>query len=484
MRMSLRFTGLAVSLVAWVLAGCEKEALPLADPAPPVVSGAPSASASAPVEPKPIPTMVLQRFEVDSKEPLTLYPIEGAILVAEPRRVGRIVGDKVEWIGKIPEGGGAMGRHLIYDVTGKWPDGVDVFYHNENGRAPEPTYHPLTGEGRMQIFGAGGYGAYIVGTAEAGGSTLLISWDVLKNVRVWTARGPTLPHKLQTPQQAKCKPGEVTTNQWQPPPPAITPSAIGSTRSGVVVTVGDLCEKRGTAAEVFDKTGASRIVPLTDWFPAGEGYFPNSILRGTGDELFVTHSERNPILRFADGVFKPLPRLDKPWQNVFVSQIGQLHVSDGETIRRFEDGEWKAVARLAWPVRFAGMAIDGDTIWVESAETIWRLVEGPGVGYREGCPTPFVYLYDVSPLNDAKFTYPATTKAMSTFPGVDALSLEEFTEGGVKRLGIRVSGKEQGEAVIAHVRANMKDEAPRLVCFAPAGARKIPLKSKKKPGGK
>lgn len=469
-------------VAAMALAGCKTKSAPSPDstrPAP--ATGASDApSASAPLqEAKPAPTMVLKPVAVDTKEPLSLYSVDGAILVAEPRRVGRLVGDGVEWVGKIPEGGGALGRHYIYSVRGKWPDGVDVFYQNENGRGPEPTYYPMTGKGKMQIFGEGGFGAYIVGVTEVGESSLLISWDTMANVRVWTARGPALPHKLQTPRQAECKPDEVTTASWQPPPPAIVPSALASTRDGIVVTVGSLCEKRPPAAEVFDKAGISHIVDLSQWYPSQE-YESTSILRGAGNELFVLHGRSNPILRFADGVFKPLPRLDSPWKNAVVSQQGYLYVNAGETILRYEDETWKPVVRLAWPIRFGGMAVDGGTIWVESASVLSKLAEGPAVTYRDGCPTPFVYLYDVSPLNDAKFTYPATQKALATFPGIESLSLEEFTESGVKRLGVSVVSREQGDAIIAHIKANMKDEDPRLLCYAPSSARKIALKSKQR----
>ncbi|WP_437912510.1 hypothetical protein WME73_36145 [Sorangium sp. So ce302] len=94
------------------------------------------------------------------------------------------------------------------------------------------------------------------------------------------------------------------------------------------------------------------------------------------------------------------------------------------------------------------------------------------------CKTPFVYLYDVALQNDAKFTFPTTRKALSTFPAVAQIGLVEYYEGG-QRLGVTVKSKEQGEAVIAHVKANMKDEHPELICYAPKNPRVIEMKAGK-----
>jgi hypothetical protein len=48
----------------------------------------------------------------------------------------------------------------------------------------------------------------------------------------------------------------------------------------------------------------------------------------------------------------------------------------------------------------------------------------------------------------------------------------EFREG-VLRLGLVVSSKAQGEAVIAHVKAAMKNERPTLLCYEPKAPRRI-----------
>jgi hypothetical protein len=65
--------------------------------------------------------------------------------------------------------------------------------------------------------------------------------------------------------------------------------------------------------------------------------------------------------------------------------------------------------------------------------------------------------------------------AEAAFPETSALALVEFAEGHDRRLGIQVTCWAQGEAVVACIQANMRDEKPRLLCFEPTHARQIPL---------
>lgn len=95
---------------------------------------------------------------------------------------------------------------------------------------------------------------------------------------------------------------------------------------------------------------------------------------------------------------------------------------------------------------------------------------------KEGCTTPFVYLYQVSEKNDRKFTFPSTRKALASFAEVEQLTLVEFHEAGGWRLGLKTASKEQAEAVVAHLRSTMKDEKPELRCYEPRNPRVIPVK--------
>lgn len=64
------------------------------------------------------------------------------------------------------------------------------------------------------------------------------------------------------------------------------------------------------------------------------------------------------------------------------------------------------------------------------------------------------------------FTFPTTRKALSSFSQAKDISLVEFVEAG-RKLGVVVPSREVGEAVVAHVKATMKDEKPELLCYEP-----------------
>ena len=68
---------------------------------------------------------------------------------------------------------------------------------------------------------------------------------------------------------------------------------------------------------------------------------------------------------------------------------------------------------------------------------MYRLRDAPAADDREGCPTPFVYLYEVSGNNGDRYTYPETRRALSSFPDASEIELVEFREG-VPRLGVVV----------------------------------------------
>ena len=118
-----------------------------------------------PKAPKEIPTFALEPFTPDGSHPDELFAIEGALMVLQGLRVGRIVGDKIEWLEKtVPDLGPAVGGSRIYFIGGKWPDAVDALYTSNNGRAPMPSYHPLTGKGinfTYQPGGGAGHTSYL-----------------------------------------------------------------------------------------------------------------------------------------------------------------------------------------------------------------------------------------------------------------------------------------------------------------------------------
>jgi hypothetical protein len=435
----------------------------------------PSASAAlAEREPpkKELPLLVFEPFEATKGKNIDFYAIEGALMVVDDLRVGRIVDEKIEWIGSIPKGYPSLGGNRVASVEGFWPDEVNVYFTSNNGRALEPTYFPMTGKGVTLEVG-GGNSAWVYGSARVGQTTIIAGDSTFGGHVLETMRGPKFMIQPLTPEKGGCTEDDIKKYLPQHQNGAVDYHAISATEKGTLVTIGNLCRRDNSpAAEVWDLPGKSRIVELGSMIKHLD-YFPK-FLRGKGDDLWI---DSTPILHYNGGKFETLPALDKPIRNLFVSPDGKLHATSGRAIVRFDAGEWKPIANLPWPTKFRTIAMDDKgTFWV-SYGGVSRLREAKGSEVAEGCKTPFVYLYDVSWRNDAKYNFPTTRKALSTFPAASKISLVEYYEEG-RRLGITVEDEAQGAAVVAHIQANMKDEHPEVICYAPKKPRRIDLEGK------
>jgi hypothetical protein len=481
---STRISSPALFLLVACATGCRDKPAPTlsADPAGPLAAPSSSASAgsaavspsssggerSAPVE---VPTLVPERFAPKGGAPTALYRIDGALAVSADQRVGRIVGEGIEWLStKIPKGGPALGDNIISGVYGRWPDRIDVTYTSGNGRAPMPAYMPLTGKGDPYSVDDGGSLVRVTGMVTLGESTLVASSGFMSGDKLTTVRGPRLGRRHLTPKQAHCDEDEVPTLNGAAG--AIPYAAVGATPEGTLMAVGRLCGKRAPAAEIWDKEGKPRIVDLGAWIK-DVGYAP-SFVQGRGDELWFVPGEGGAILHYQDGKFEPLPSFGRA-EVAFTSSSGKLHASDGLTIQRFEDGAWTPIGRFTFPMVYTrSMALEEGVLWASAMGVVSRLRQVPSTELGEGCATPFVSLYDVAVDNAKDFTFPTTRKALSTFPDAADLGLVEFYDEG-RRLGVTVKSKAQAEALVAHVKATMKDEHPRALCYAPKEPRKIDI---------
>ncbi len=473
---------------AFLLASCGNSSSPKAEKEKeiPVVtasaSALPSGSAaslplSPPEKPKPKdpPALVPQRLDVDASGP---FQLEGAVGVVSAKKVGRLVGDKVEWLDKqLPEDESnrvALGGSTIRGLSGRWPDAVDVYYTSNQGRALRPTVYPLTGKGAAHTAGSGGGLGDIVGTAMYNGSAIVVSVSPQQGgVEFVTTRGPGQVIQPQTPEKAGCE----NKRTYFSNAPAIVPDVVASTKAGTLLSLGGLCDHDHPALEVWDQPGKSRIIDLTTWIKK-TGYGAK-ILQGKGDEAWIFTRGAQPILHYINGKVEALPIALKDPTNAFASPGGVLYVTDGITINRWDESKWTEVGHLNWKETFYYVTVDDEGTILISCGGICKLVEGPSVAITESCTTPFVYMYEVSYDNDANFTFPTTRKALATFEGVSDLGLVEFVENG-RKLGITVKSKAQGEAVVAHIKANMKKEDPKLICYEPQNPRKIEIKAKGK----
>ncbi len=94
----------------------------------------------------------------------------------------------------------------------------------------------------------------------------------------------------------------------------------------------------------------------------------------------------------------------------------------------------------------------------------------------ESCSTPFLFLYDVSDRTPKKFDFPRTKKALKAFEKRTTETLLDFNHGGKRRLGITVPNADTGKLLLTHMKLEMPEDNPSLVCFAPPeGAYSIPL---------
>lgn len=414
-----------------------------------------------------LPTLVPDE-PLEGTKGFSFYHIEGAFIVVDGLKVGRYVDGKVEWIGALPEGNQALGGSEISNVTGVWPD-VDLHYNSLNGRALQPSIYPLTGKGEGVTFGYGGGLGWLYGTVRMGKTTLAAGSDSTGGSRFEVVRGPGV---LIQPISAEKNGCIVEKMHGQGPQPIAMPfRAMAVTEKGHLVTIGDLCDDRKKpAAEIFDEPRKSHIVELGHLLPQF-GYFPN-ILVGKGDEFWI---ESRVILHYLDGKFELLPLPTHALKSLFVSPSGKLHGVANRELVRYDDGKWTPIANVLRDAKSYRMSMDeAGTIWI-SHNGISKLREARGNEGDTLCTTPFVYLYDVSWRNENKFTFPSTRKALATFPDVAKIKLMEYHDYSGRRLGIQVENEAQAEAVMKHIKENMKDEFPEFICYLPQSPRVIDI---------
>jgi hypothetical protein len=445
----------------------------------------PSASAAA-VGDGRAPTYRLERFvPTRGGEPGGLYQIEGALLVTQGLAVSRIVGDALEPIGKVPDGEmeRGLGHHTINHLHGQWPEWVGATYQNEQGRAAEPSYIAVKGQGNPHIMGVGGGLGRLYGLATAGDTSWLGVQSSNGELYLSSARGPKAVRKLKGAVEAGCKPSEVKTSYMGAVLPAVAMDEVAATPAGTLMALGTLCG-RGPGAEVWGKDGASRVVPI-EAVPKEFSLWADPVA-GAGDELWVlarnyvkvgeAYEADNRLVHYKDGAFAVVEVPTARIVSLARSPQGQLILTDGETIHRRDGDRWVLIGRLDWSIKTLSLFVDEQgAMWARSGG-VQRLREGKSLDLGADCATPFVYLYDASGDNPANFSYPSTRKALASFAGASALGFVEFEAGGRKRVGVKVTSPDQATALIEHLRKAMKNEKPRAMCFEPSAPRSIALK--------
>lgn len=464
---TFRFGFLALLALSCSKSAPAPEKEPLAISSIPTVAPSSSAALTPVQAPKDALPLLVPDKPIEATKGFGFYAIDGAFIVVDGLRVGRYVDDKVEWLGAVPKLNEAFGGSHIDTVTGVWPD-VDVHYSSDNGRAAQPSVYPLTGKGREVMFAPGGGLGWIAGSVRLGKTTLVAGVDYYLGSRFETLRGPTITISPKAAEDAGCDLAKLSEHDTQKI--AVRFSAVAVTGKGNLVTVGHLCDDRTRpAAEIWDQPGKSRIVELGDLLHHLD-YFPKLFV-GKGDEFWLVSRD---IIHYLDGKFEKLPLPTHALTTVFVSATGKLHGIANRELLRYDDGKWTPIARVPRGTKYSTIVMDeAGTIWVANGG-IAKLREAREDEKEAPCKTPFVYLYEVSWKNENKYTFPSTRKALASFPDVAKIKLVEYRDWG-RKLGVQVESEEQGEAVIKHIKANMKDEFPELVCLVPATPRFIDI---------
>jgi hypothetical protein len=311
-------------LAALLLAGCRPKPEPQPGPATdashslPLAPASGAALASASAAPGPSGSAAPAATEVPElgaealagpprKLSRGLGTIEGAVVLWEGPRLGRLTEGGVEWLDKKIPPGGSQGDNRIAKASGRWPDEIGVVFVGANDRSPDPSYFPLTGKGAAKAIGSGGVPAYFTGEARLGETTIVSFTEPLSGdgSQMAHVRGPFLARPFITPQKAGCteeettRPGGVLYERT-----AVDTFVFGATRDGTLLSVGSFCRTRGHAAELWDKStkgdkiATSRIVDLRHLIHE-KNYYPQ-MLQGSGDEAwFFDIDRKSPILQYS-----------------------------------------------------------------------------------------------------------------------------------------------------------------------------------------
>ncbi len=432
-----------------------------------------SASASASASARALPDLPVLAFEplVGTPLPTRVFPIEGALAVTAEARVGKLTDGRVEWL---PEQPYPLNAITVTDVHGRWPDRIDILYQAKRGRDTRLFYRPYTGIGVPLEGGDEAHpdpDRFPKAIVSLGETTMVLQWSLGEGETFTTTRGKWKERSRLKASIGYCNLDEQARGNLTS---SVVTYALEALPSGSLVALSTVCQVRGPYAEVWDANNVHHLLDLRAWI-SGVGPAPQ-ILAGDGDEAWIVPGAGGAILRYKDGAVTPLPKFGDAFR-AFRGSDGGLHATDGRTVQRLRDGAWAPIGSLPWPVARATFAVEGDRLWASIDEHVYRVRPegGPKLAFAEGCPTPFV---DVRAVRDGEAvgdSFPDVRVALAALPDLSGLKLVEFYELG-RRIGVSVTSKAQGEAVVEKLRATGAQS--RLLCHAPKAPREIPLPTK------
>jgi hypothetical protein len=436
-----------------------------ATPSAPAPSASGATVKNAP--PKPIPVFELKRaFESELTGHAGIYSVGKDLMVTSQYRVGKVAGDKIEWIGKATETMAGGGDNIVMSLWGRSADEIDVVLRNTNGRIGTAVYEPVTGKGFASVFGVGGAYGTVNGHAWIG-DTLVIHGKDWEGPRIVTGRGKPIERWVIPAGSVGC---DAQSYQVQG---AILTWSFGGARNGMLVAAGTHCKDDKPTLEVWQPDEKKpTLVALDQWLDKDARF--DEIVPNGPDGVWILPYKSKKILDYRQGKVTVAHEIEG-LSGAFPANDDTVLVTARREIIELKGAERAVVGKLAWPVPLHRLVRHDGTFWAAGWGTVYKLVPGKDPTVLDECKTPFVYLYDVKPDVEPWYTFPTTRKALSSFSQAKDISLVELVEGG-RKLGVVVPSLEVGEAVVAHVKSTMKDEKPELLCYQPSSPKVHPIK--------
>ena len=329
-----------------------------------------------------VPALVPEPFSPPGTKRLRLVQAEGALIVIDqsdvderPHRVGRIVGERIVWIGSLVsrlqnDTGQGNGLQFVEWVYGRWPDALDLLYATDRYRtAAMSHFRPLTKHG-TPLETVTDEAGWFDGYAIVGASSVVARHSAAFGSEILTVRGPKLTRHVRTRVEAGCQSAVPNAPRWMSSVPAIRPRGFGASRNGVLISIGFLCGTTKVAAEIWDVDGNGQTKDLSPWWQN-----VGSVLRGPGHTLWLAPLRiEDPILQYEEGKLEPLLSPTKERTDTFVSPNGSLYVADRQALYRYDHPSWTTVAFLGEPKDELGKPVADQTFWKPKTDGDFKFV--------------------------------------------------------------------------------------------------------------
>lgn len=417
----------------------------------------------------------------------TLYPVDGALLIARDETdevkpegtwglmIGVVEGDQADFSRKLL----LDGMHRVIQISGTWPDAMDVLAMGDTGRTGIAEHYKLGGKG-LQASSAK-VGQFFLGVAKVGSSVLAMHAPMFpfsELPKVVTVRGPALSYKPQ-PADKKCEAQKA----------AVFPVAFGATGEGALLAYGSTCDDK-PAVEMWSAPGQpSTVTPL----PEGEIDRAASLVPGAGKEAWLLASS---VMRFDGAAWKKLAPPPSPVIEGTVAPDGVFWgvTSKGGLLTWRNDGWQDEILPDGAAAGHVAITKDG-TVWVTTASALLRTRrtadrEGVKLDAKDkapparkrrlspggkSCTSNLVILYGFTKVTPDDYDFPLTRKALKGQKQYGKVRFVVTKDAGQKFFTAMVPDYDTGKSLVALVEKNVQGAKPQLVCAEPEIVREVKI---------